>query len=207
MTTKQKELMANLLRSNLLVSTGCTEPIAIAYASAVAKSYLKEKPSQITLRISKNMAKNAMDAGIPNSKFTGAAFVAVLGALYANPDDGFQLLENLTPEQHEVANHFAMENVKIEIADTNKALYIEVEMNGVRIKTARDPCRCCNKVKLIVADGHTNINSIEVNGKVVFEFCIETTDNSEENTENVDFSMKDVFEYAKELEDMELFKI
>lgn len=61
MTTKQQELMTNLLRSNLLISTGCTETIAIAYASAVARSYLKEEPSKITLRISKNMAKNAMD--------------------------------------------------------------------------------------------------------------------------------------------------
>lgn len=204
MTTKQQELMTNLLRSNLLISTGCTEPIAIAYASAVARSYLKEEPSKITLRISKNMAKNAMDAGIPNSKFTGAAFVTALGALYADASKNFQLLENLTAEQHEKANIFAKENVKIEIADTDKALYIEVEMEGVKITTSRDHCRCCNKVKIVVADGHTNINSIEVNGKTVFEFRIDAPENKGDNIESVDFSMKEVFEYAEKTNDLEL---
>lgn len=38
MTDKQKKLMEELLQENLLVSTGCTEPIAIAYASAIAKT-------------------------------------------------------------------------------------------------------------------------------------------------------------------------
>lgn len=207
MTNKQKELMSNLLRSNLLVSTGCTEPIAIAYATAVARTYLNEEPGKITLRISKNMAKNTMDAGIPNSKYTGVAFVASLGALYANPKAGFQLLENLSAEQHEVANRFAKEHVNIEIADSDKALYIEVEMQGVRVKSAsRAPCRCCNTVKLIVADGHTNINSIEMNGKNVFEFSVDTTTSESKDTEKVDFSMKEVFEYAEECEELKIFQ-
>lgn len=205
MTKNQQELMTNLLRSNLLISTGCTEPIAIAYASAIARSYLKEEPSKITLKISKNIAKNAMDAGIPNCKFTGAAFVAALGALYADANKDFQLLEDLTSEQHEKANVFAKENVKIEIADTDKALYIEVEMDGIKITTSRDPCRCCNKVKIVVADGHTNINSIELNGKKVFEFCIDAPENKRESNENIDFSMEEVFEYAETTNDLELF--
>lgn len=206
MTNKQKELMGNLLRSNLLVSTGCTEPIAIAYAVAVARTYLNEEPADITLRISKNMAKNAMDAGIPNSKYTGAAFVASLGALYANPKDGFQLLENLSDEQHKVANRFAKEHVNIEIADTDKALYIEVEMQGIKVKTSRDPCRCCNTVKLIVTDEHTNVNLIEVNGENVFEFSVDESTSESKNTEKIDFSMKEVFEYAEELEDLQIFQ-
>ncbi len=206
MTNKQKELMGNLLRSNLLVSTGCTEPIAIAYAAAVARTYLNEEPADITLHISKNMAKNAMDAGIPNSKYTGTAFVASLGALYANPKDGFQLLENLSDEQHKVANHFAKEHVNIEIADTDKALYIEVEMQGIKVKASRDPCRCCNTVKLIVTDGHTNVNLIEVNGEKVFEFSIDESTSESKNTEKIDFSMKEVFEYAEELEDLQIFQ-
>ena len=113
MTNEQRQLMEKLLRENLLISTGCTEPIAIAYASAVARMYLREEPSKIFLKISKNMAKNAMDAGIPNSKYVGAAFVSALGALYGDPSKGFQLLEGLTEQQHDEANEFALNNVKI----------------------------------------------------------------------------------------------
>ena len=206
MNIKQKELMEKLIRCNLLVSTGCTEPIAIAYASAVARSYLKEEPSKIILRISKNIAKNAMDAGVPNSKFIGVAFVSALGALYANPDEGFQLLENLSQEQHENANQFARENVEIEIADTNKPLYIEVEIKGVGNKTSKKSFQCCNKVKIIISDGHKNINLIEVNGKVVYEDCSDISENETKDNKNIVFSMKEIFEYVKELKELDIFK-
>ena len=151
MTDKQKKLMEELLQENLLVSTGCTEPIAIAYASAIARRYLEEEPSKIFLRISKNMAKNAMDAGIPNSDYVGAAFVSALGALFGDSTKGFQLLEGLSKQQHDEAYKFAKENVQIEIADTDKALYIEVRMDGVELKVCNTD-RCCNtSVKVIVA--------------------------------------------------------
>ena len=207
MTNKQKQLMEKLLRSNLLVSTGCTEPISIAYAVAVARKYLKEQPSKIILHISKNMAKNAMDAGIPNSRFTGAAFVAALGALFADSDDGFQLLENLSKEQHEIANQFAKEHVNIQISNSDKPLYIEVEMYGNEKKSNVETSRCCcNMVKLIVADGHTNVNSIEVNGEKEFETNNDKDMSSYQSEENISFSMKEVFEYVEELKDLKIFQ-
>lgn len=207
MTNKQKQLMEKLLRSNLLVSTGCTEPISIAYAVAVARKYLKEQPSKIILHISKNMAKNAMDAGIPNSKFTGAAFVAALGALFADSDDGFQLLENFSKEQHEIANQFAKEHVNIQISNSDKPLYIEVEMYGNEKKSNVETSRCCcNMVKLIVADGHTNVNSIEVNGEKEFETNNDKDMSSYQSEENISFSMKEVFEYVEELKDLKIFQ-
>ena len=207
MTNKQKQLMEKLLRSNLLVSTGCTEPISIAYAVAVARKYLKEQPSKIILHISKNMAKNAMDAGIPNSKFTGAAFVAALGALFADSDDGFQLLENLSKEQHEIANQFAKEHVNIQISNSDKPLYIEVEMYGNEKKSNVETSRCCcNMVKLIVADGHTNVNSIEVNGEKEFETNNDKDMSSYQSEENISFSMYEVFEYVEELKDLKIFQ-
>ena len=198
--------MDYLIKSNLLISTGCTEPIAIAYASAVARSYLKEVPSKISLKISKNMAKNTLCAGIPNSKFVGAAFVSALGALYANPDEGFKLLENISEKHHEIANRFAMENVKTEIANTDKALYIEVEMEGIRAKKQKNPCQTCNKVKIIVADGHNNINLIELNGNVIFKSCIDVPKNEKKDNKNIQFSIKEIFEYAKELKKLDIFK-
>lgn len=208
MTNEQKKLMETLLRNNLLVSTGCTEPIAIAYAAAVARTYLSGEPEKIALRISKNMAKNAMDAGIPNSRFTGAAFVASLGALYANPDKGFQLLEDLSESEHEIANNFAKNHVSIELSKNEKPLYIEVEMTSAGFSRAlRDPC-CCpgSNVKLIVSDEHTNISFIEVDGKIVFEEKSNVSKESLQNSSRADFSMKEVFEYAESLQDLSLFQ-
>lgn len=206
MDDKQKKEIENLLRSNLLMSTGCTEPIAIAYASAIARKYLDMEPTHLTLKISKNMAKNAMDAGIPNSKYVGAAFVSALGALFANPDDGFQLLENLTEEQHNIAYKFSKENVDIEIADIDKALYIEVEVDGILARVYNTERCCTRKAKVIVADGHTKIHSIEINGVTIFNASVTTNENNETISEETTFSMKEVFEYAESIEDLSQFE-
>lgn len=207
MTNEQRKLMETLLRSNLLVSTGCTEPIAIAYAAAVARTYLSGEPKKIALRISKNMAKNAMDAGIPNSRFTGAAFVASLGALYANPDKGFQLLEGLSESEHEIANNFAKNHVSIELSKSEKPLYIEVEMTSAGFsRTLRDPCCCGSNVKLIVSDEHTNVSLIEVDGKIIFEENSNISKERLQDADRLEFSMKEIFEYAESLQDLSPFQ-
>ena len=56
-----KKLMDNytdILRNELIPAMGCTEPIAIAYASAMARKVLDEEPEHITINCSGNMIKN-----------------------------------------------------------------------------------------------------------------------------------------------------
>ena len=93
--SKQKLEIDKNISKYLMVSAGCTEPIAIAYAAAVARSTLSGTPVNIGIYLSPNMAKNAMDAGIPGSKYVGTAFAASLGALYGDYSKGFELLKDI----------------------------------------------------------------------------------------------------------------
>lgn len=205
----QKQKLKGLIEANLLVSAGCTEPIAIAYSAAMARKALNETPVSIELKLSGNMAKNAMNAGIPGSKYVGAAFVAALGALYADPTRGFELLVGLTKEQQEVAYEFSKKYVKIQIANTNKPLYIEAIVSGGSCKI-EGVCssRCCNTAKVIVADGHTSIKTIEYNGEPVTTISLSTSAKStnKDELEDVQFSMKEVYEYVEDLQDFSIFR-
>lgn len=204
----QKQKFDNLINANLLVSTGCTEPIAIAYASAMARKTLNETPVLIELKLSRNIAKNAMDAGVPGSKHVGAPFVAALGALYADPTRGFKLLEGLTKEQQEIAYEFSKKYVKIHIADIDKPLYIEVIVNGGTCKKEEENNKSCNSARVVVADGHTTIQSMELNGEPVSFVSVSTEANPTNSIkiENVNFSMKEIYEYVEELQDFTVFK-
>lgn len=205
----QKQKFDNLINANLLVSTGCTEPIAIAYASAMARKTLNETPVLIELKLSRNIAKNAMDAGVPGSKHVGAPFVAALGALYSDPTRGFKLLEGLTKEQQEIAYEFSKKYVKIHIADTDKPLFIEVIVKGGNCKSeVCNYCKGCNSARVVVADGHTTIQTMELNGEPVSFVSVSTEANSTNNIkiENVNFSMKEIYEYVEELQDFSVFK-
>ncbi|MBO5142201.1 MAG: serine dehydratase subunit alpha family protein [Clostridia bacterium] len=206
----KKVALQSLLNSNLFVSTGCTEPIAIAFASSKARELLGEKPAYILVKLSGNMAKNAMDAGIPGSKHVGAAYVAALGALSGNPNKGFELLADLTKEQQDEAYDFSLKNVKIEIADTPYKLYIEVIACGAPFE---EECSSdtkqmnCNSAKIVVADNHTNIQRMEYNDDVVFNAeKTSAASNNQDNSSNVSFSVEDIFEFVDELEDFSMFR-
>lgn len=88
------------LEEELVVALGCTEPVAVAYAAALARKEAgKEKIEAIDLKASVNIYKNAMGVFIPGTHEMGAAMAAALGATGGRPDLGLQVLQDLTEEQ------------------------------------------------------------------------------------------------------------
>ena len=60
MLTKEKiEFYIELLKSELVPAMGCTEPIAIAYAAAVARETLGESADRAEIAVSGSIIKNA----------------------------------------------------------------------------------------------------------------------------------------------------
>lgn len=209
MTMLQKQKLAGLISDQLLISAGCTEPIAIAYACAIAKKTLGEEAAYVDVFLSGNMIKNAMGAGIPGSKYVGAAFVAAMGTMFGDSSKGFELLVGINEERQELAYVFSKTNVKIHLAEVKSPLYIEVVVTGREHSDneGSKDVRCSNTARVVVADGHKNIKLIEYNGKAVSEVSTSeiTNSSSKEPEEQVKFSMKDIYEYANELQDFGIF--
>ncbi len=89
-----------ILKSELLTALGCTEPICIAYCSAVMREALGAEPEKIRVLCSGNLIKNAKGATVPNSGgLKGIAASAILGAVGGNPAKRLELLTQVTPEQ------------------------------------------------------------------------------------------------------------
>jgi len=79
----------SIIREELVPAMGCTEPIALAYASARGREVLGCEPEQIIARCSGNMIKNVRCVTIPNSGgLTGIEAACILGALAGNAADG-----------------------------------------------------------------------------------------------------------------------
>ena len=56
-----------LLHKELVPAMGCTEPIAVAYAAAVAARELKYLPETVEIRVSANIIKNVKSVIVPNT--------------------------------------------------------------------------------------------------------------------------------------------
>ena len=56
-----------ILKEELITAMGCTEPIAIAYAGAVARETLGDVPTAVTVSVSGNIIKNVKSVIVPNT--------------------------------------------------------------------------------------------------------------------------------------------
>ena len=56
-----------ILKDELVPAMGCTEPIAIAYAGAVARKTLGALPERVEVAVSRNIIKNVKSVHIPGA--------------------------------------------------------------------------------------------------------------------------------------------
>ena len=173
-----------LLRSEVIPAIGCTEPIAVALCVARAKELLGCEPEQIAVYLSKNVYKNALAVGIPNTGMTGLPIAIALGATVGKSEYMLEVLRDATPEAVAYAKEYML-RVPAQIHINYQApsiLYIhaEVTANG---KTAQ----------ATIMDGHTNFVESGTRSQ-------EPRQNSEiETTENA-LSLRRVYDFAMEVD-------
>ena len=56
-----------ILREELVPAMGCTEPIAVAYAAALARKTLGCLPESVVIRVSANIIKNVKSVVVPHT--------------------------------------------------------------------------------------------------------------------------------------------
>ena len=93
MEKRLQEEFISILKEELVPAFGCTEPIALAYASARGREVLGCEPERIVAKCSGNMIKNVRCVTIPGSGgMTGIETACALGAVAGNPDAGMEVL-------------------------------------------------------------------------------------------------------------------
>ena len=100
--------LLHLLRSEVIPAIGCTEPIAVALCVARAKELLGCEPDAITVYLSKNVYKNALAVGIPNTGMTGLPIAIALGATVGKSEYMLEVLRDATPESVAYAKEYML---------------------------------------------------------------------------------------------------
>ena len=122
--------LLHLLRSEVIPAIGCTEPIAVALCTARAKELLGAEPDAITVYLSKNVYKNALAVGIPNTGMTGLPIAIALGATVGKSEYMLEVLRDTTPNAVAYAKDYML-RVPAQIHINYEApsiLYIHVEV-------------------------------------------------------------------------------
>lgn len=180
--------ITNLIKQEVVVATGCTEPGAVALAVAKTREVLGAMPDSTELLLSKNVFKNALGVGIPGTGMIGLP-IAVAIALTAG--DSSRQLEVLTVPQNVVdeAKKWLANNgdsVKIGLKECcEDKLYIEcICRKGNETATA------------IIAKRHTNFVYVAKGDNVIIDNEGDTVSSNTDSVKIPQLTMKLVFEYA-----------
>lgn len=172
------------LKAEVKVSLGCTEPIAIAYAAAVAAKYLNAPIVKITGNISENLYKNAMGVTIPGTNYSGVTLAAAIGAIAGNADAELEVLKDITAEQiNEAYQLNESGQVCLAAVESVDFIYLDITLYG-----PGDQCR------VVIQGSHTNVTDVYINNikQVVTENLIA---GNEPGTKLPEFSLNDAFEF------------
>ncbi len=89
----------DVLNRELVCALGCTEPIAVAYAAALASQTLGCEPDHMDVACSGNIIKNVKSVTVPNSGgMHGIEAAAVLGAVGGDAKSALEVLESVDDE-------------------------------------------------------------------------------------------------------------
>lgn len=151
--------LSALIKKDMVPALGVTEPGAISFCVAKAKSYAKGELLHLNVAMNSGMYKNAFTCGIPNSKEVGNVFAAALGYVAGNPDKGLESLANVTPADNICAQRLIDEGkITVALSGISSRIFMEATLETTE-----------SKVLLTIRDTHTNITKIVVNGETVLE--------------------------------------
>ena len=151
------EKTIRLLKKEMVVAMGCTEPAASALAGSRSAELLGCQPEKITVYASRDMLKNTMGVGIPNCDDRGLMIAVLLGVCSDNPTKDLSILSTVTPEQRQKAQ--ALTGItEVKMAEHVPPVYVRVDMEGGGHSASCE-----------IMDYHTNITCIQKDGEVVFQ--------------------------------------
>lgn len=161
-----------ILEEELVPAMGCTEPIAIAYASAKAREVLGEMPEKIEVFCSGNIIKNAKCVTVPNTgNLIGIKASAIIGVLAGKADRELEVINEVDEESIEKAKKLVEgDYCRVKVLDTEIQLHLIIKaFNGdsiseVEIKYAH------NNISRITKDGKDLVNVVEDKDKYLGVF-------------------------------------
>ena len=178
-----------ILREELRPAMGCTEPIAIAYAAAKARSVLGALPERLLIEVSGNIIKNVKSVVVPHTGgLRGIPAAAAVGAVAGDETAELEVVSKVTEaEIAATAEYLKQTPIQVRCADTPHIFDIQI--------TA---FRGGDSAFVRIVDYHTNLVCVRRNGETLLEKeCVTREDGL---TDRSCLSIQGIAEFAEIVE-------
>ena len=186
MDIKTISAITEILKEELVPAMGCTEPIAIAYASSIARSLILSLPTSVTVYASPNIIKNVKSVVVPHTGGErGIEAAASIGIVAGREELELEVLSKVGLEDIERSKELRRDaKFTILPSESGYIFHIRVELKNDNESSAVE-----------IAGNHTNVILKERNGEVIYKKEYKDSVESKKTDRSI-LSIKSISEYA-----------
>lgn len=180
-----------VLSEELIPAMGCTEPVAIAYAAALAHKALGQMPERISVQVSGNLVKNAKSVVVPNTGgLRGIDAAAIAGVVAGDAEKALEVISEVSQEQKDQISELLKRAIcQVSLLDSCYPLDLIVTLYA-HTSTA----------KVRIAGRHNNVILIEKDGQCLRkESPPYDTESNGINTKSL-LTMEEILNFADRVE-------
>lgn len=160
LTQETIDAYCTLLHRELIPATGCTEPIAIAYAAALLRETLGALPERMQVCVSGNILKNAKSVVVPGTDGRkGIAAAAAAGAVAGKSEKLLEVIDGITRAQREEIDAY-LQTANIAVSCAEDGLTLDIRITGWHGE---------DSAFVRIAGAHTNVVRLERNQEVLLD--------------------------------------
>ena len=187
MDSKTYKAYVDILEEELIPAMGCTEPIALAYAAAIARKTLGVLPDRAEVCVSGNIIKNVKSVIVPNTDgMKGLQAAAAAGIVAGDPDKELQVIADVTPDKiRDIREFLEKALLTVRESDSGRVFDIVITVEGGGHSAS---CR--------IVDYHTNVVRIEKDGKALMEKDLSAPGADEKKTDRSVLNVESIVEFA-----------
>lgn len=178
----------DILREELLLATGCTEPIAIAYASSILTHVLGHAPASVDIGLSGSIIKNVKSVVVPATGGLHGISAAVAAGVVANSHQlGLNVLSVLGEQHYGLIKEY-MRKTAFKVYDADSTDDFEIDLHGRYLE---------HTARVHILGNHTNVVAIELDGTDITDNYIKTHQPPVKHCDHKVLNMKNIVEFAK----------
>ena len=193
-TDRRYQMYLDILQEELLPALGCTEPIAVAYAAANARSVLPGAPERLEVAVSNNIVKNVKSVIVPNTGgLKGIQAAAAIGAVAGNEKLALEVISSVTERDRDSLRKFLAEK-EILVKPAESTDVFDIRVDAFDGEGNHGVCR--------IQKTHTNVTLLAKNDVILLRRDDAQSDRQLANREML--SVEGILDFAQtcELEDI-----
>lgn len=174
-----------ILKEELMAAMGCTEPIALAYAAAIARRELNDLPDKVLVQTSGSIIKNVKSVIVPNTgHLKGIPAAVSAGIVAGNPDKELEVIADVSKDDIKNIEKF-MQEKEIVVEHLNEGIIFDIVITLYKGE---------DYAKVHIINSHTNVVLVEHNHQILKSSdCL--NDMPSDTAKYELLNMKDIWDY------------